>query len=85
MSIFVDFVDFNIVLACILSDKIMAKSTKSTKNCNILLQISNFSGSYSYHEDDPYSMITLVEGLEGSSLDVVQQQVHQLKQIRVQS
>ena len=28
----------------------MLKSTKSTKNCNILLQISNFSGSYSYHE-----------------------------------
>ncbi len=37
-------------MACILSDKIMLKSTKSTKNCNILLQISNFSGSYSYHE-----------------------------------
>ena len=28
----------------------MLKSTKSTKNCNILLQISHFFGSYSYHE-----------------------------------
>ena len=35
-------------MACILSDKIMLKSTKSTKNCNILLQISNFFGRVDY-------------------------------------